>query len=405
MSRKQLASAVIVLTLSYILIGSASAQAVKVVDKPGDGQWTISFSRKNGPDVFELDTFRKTKAEALQEAERLKAWSNSMDANSSWRLAVILIEGEDAHPAKASTGDGGQDSPKVRDPVQMLQDANKRLMDELSKTLNDINKEVVKNALEKKNRELQDDIKRVTKAKEYLVKNVNKLTDDDFKQINGLISSYNGRLDTYRSEPNGAAFSNYSRMNPVSASSLEKVRRWKAAKAKQAQLANDKRKLDGEKSRIDQERRALAQEGRAIRDEQARLRALREQARGGGPYYLQYDELRVFGGDIPRQAGPFDTYEAAKAASKNLGFIRAEKQITIMDGAGQRFDLDTYTPPKKVDAAELEKAEDELRQRQAEYQRRLQKYQQELLSGYNQTLTTHQGDIQSHAADVQSLEQ
>ena len=64
----------------------------------------MSFSRKDNPNSFELDKFCKTKSEALQETERLKAWSDSMAANSSWRLAVILINGEDAPALKTPTG-------------------------------------------------------------------------------------------------------------------------------------------------------------------------------------------------------------------------------------------------------------------------------------------------------------
>lgn len=96
MSQMRFIATATVLIILSTLASSTMAQTVKVVDKPGNNGWDISFSRKNEPDVFELDTSRKSKAEALEEAERLKRWSDGMDTSSSWRLAVIRIEGADA---------------------------------------------------------------------------------------------------------------------------------------------------------------------------------------------------------------------------------------------------------------------------------------------------------------------
>ena len=400
MLRKMFSLSAVVLGLAFIQTSTTLAQAVKMVDKPGDGQWTISFSRKNGPDVFELDTFKKTKSEALQEAERLKNWSNSMDANSSWRLAVILIEGEDAHPAKASSGE--QDVPKIRDPLQRLLEANNKLMDDLQKTLNDINKEDVKKALEKKRMEVKDAYERVKKAKEVMVKNVGKVADDDFKQVNGLIASYNSKVDTYKSEQYGNVFANYPRINPVTPASMGKVQQWKQAKDKQAQLAVDKQKLDGEKSRIDQEREGLAREGRAIQDEEARLNGLRQQATSSnGPYYATFSGDVIIPGvysAFGEGATRFNTYEELMAALRRAD---ATSGYTIHDGNGNVV----TGPPKKADTTGLDEAEAALRERRAEYNKRLQKYRQELLGGYNERLQTHQGNVQAHAADVSSLNQ
>ena len=41
------------------------------------------------------------------------------------------------------------------------------------------------------------------------MKNVNKLNDDNFKEMNSLIVGYNKKLVTYQSEPGGRAFSIY----------------------------------------------------------------------------------------------------------------------------------------------------------------------------------------------------
>lgn len=381
MSRKLFSITAIVLGLMLIEASTTLAQTVNVVDKPGDGQWTISFSRKDGPNVFELDTFKKTKAEALQEAERLKGWSNSMDANSSWRLAVILIEGEDAPPPKPPTTDG--DGPKLRDPLQNLD----KKIDGLSKDL----QESLKKVLKESKQDVDSAVKRVKELKEFMVKNTDKLNDDNFKQINGLIADYNGKVDKYKSGPNGAAFSVYPRMNPVSPQAMEKVGKWKQATARKQQLASAKQTLDGEKSRLDQERSALAEEGRSLRAEEARVRSLRQQANAGdGPYKARPSGDVVIDGVFLGYRS-YPTYEGARAFAGESG--------TVLDRNGNGV----ATPPAQVDSAKLDKAEDDLRERQAEYKRRLEKYRQELLGGYNARLQSHRSSVQGHAADVKSL--
>ena len=98
-------------------MGSAAAQEIKWEPRAVGGQWTISFSRKFAPSNFEVEAFRMTKAEAVQVVDRLTAWSNSMDSNSSWRLAVILIEGKDSQPPKQTSE---ADAPAIRDPAEDL---------------------------------------------------------------------------------------------------------------------------------------------------------------------------------------------------------------------------------------------------------------------------------------------
>lgn len=83
---------------------SAPAQEIKVVRKPPGSiepcqsvvydEWSVSYSRKNGPTVFEFDSTQKTEKDARKRAQKLIDWSNEMAPNSDWRLAVILIEGE-----------------------------------------------------------------------------------------------------------------------------------------------------------------------------------------------------------------------------------------------------------------------------------------------------------------------
>lgn len=97
-----------------MLCSVADAQQVVVKDKPGEGKWTVSFSRRHAPKVFQLQTHCSTLAEAKAEAQSLVAWSNSMDPDSDWRLAVIEIEGEDTKPKKPDS-DEKPDSDKKPD--------------------------------------------------------------------------------------------------------------------------------------------------------------------------------------------------------------------------------------------------------------------------------------------------
>lgn len=89
-----------------------TAQTIKVVPQDNAGEWTVSFSRRHDPKTFELDSFHKTLVAAKTRAEKLVAWSDSMEADSSWRLAQILIEGEDGNAEDSA--DEGKATPNRR---------------------------------------------------------------------------------------------------------------------------------------------------------------------------------------------------------------------------------------------------------------------------------------------------
>eukprot|EP00913_Durusdinium_trenchii_P013335 g12516.t1 len=72
--------------------------------KQGTGSsYDFSYSRKNGPTVFELGGSARTAAEATDKLRQLLNWSNSMPTNSGWRLAVIEVE----VPGQSTGGGGG----------------------------------------------------------------------------------------------------------------------------------------------------------------------------------------------------------------------------------------------------------------------------------------------------------
>ena len=105
-----------------------------------------------------------------------------------------------------------------------------------------------------------------------MVRNVDKLNDDNFRQINGLIAEYNGKVEKYKTEPGGEAFALYPRMNQITPQSMEKVKKWQQAKANQAQLAESKKTLDEEKSRINQERECWLKRGNVFENKKPNFR-------------------------------------------------------------------------------------------------------------------------------------
>jgi len=113
MIARQFFRSVVFIILLGIAAASCQAQAIQVVRKPpvrqpGPGEfmaydsWTVSYSRVHGPDVFELGSSHRSLASAQAAAQRLVAWSNTIEGG--WKLAVILIEG-DASIIRSGDGD------------------------------------------------------------------------------------------------------------------------------------------------------------------------------------------------------------------------------------------------------------------------------------------------------------
>jgi hypothetical protein len=202
MSWSDLSRAAGLLGLCLSLAGSAAGQTLKVIDKPGAGQWTISFSRVNGPGVFELDGFRNTRAEALKRAQQLKAWSDGMDARSSWRLAVILIEGEDAQPGTPKREES--EGPTPTELLARLKEA-KDAVDRARKV-----EKGEASILSAKERKLGDTIKeykdmvqqsarQIVEARKTLTGGVSGLTEARLREVNALIDGYNRQIQDFRS--------------------------------------------------------------------------------------------------------------------------------------------------------------------------------------------------------------
>ena len=61
MSKRFLTTCAALASLLSVFSDTSRAQTLQVVDKPGDGEWTVSFSRKDNPNSFELDKFCKDK--------------------------------------------------------------------------------------------------------------------------------------------------------------------------------------------------------------------------------------------------------------------------------------------------------------------------------------------------------
>ena len=193
------------LVFAFSLTAISEAQQIQVRKKPvpqhGQGeyveydQWTVSYSRKNGPGVFELDTVCKTEQQARQRAQKLIAWSNSMDANSDWRLAVILIEGEPS--VKGKTEELKKSAEEGKKAFDYLKEAKEAI---------DKAKEVKEKGLTAEERKLGDTLKEYTdrikdtyenvkNLKSNMLSMTGKISRKQFDEANKLIASYNKSRD------------------------------------------------------------------------------------------------------------------------------------------------------------------------------------------------------------------
>ena len=77
--------------------------------------------------------------------------------------------------------------------------------------------------------------------------------------------------------------------------------------------------------------------------------------------------------------------------------------LYILNGAGNDVTNASAVSTPTVDAADLARREDRLRQQQADYQRRLRKYQRDLFAGYSERLSKHQSNVENHDSDVDAL--
>jgi hypothetical protein len=155
-SLPELIMRIIALLVACGLFSSSTlfAQSVNVANKSGTGEWTVSFSRLNGPLAFELDSFYPTLATAKKRAEKLIAWSQQMPPNSQWKLHTIKIEGEDSFGR-----------PKL----------NRKPGDTLREYMKSISAAYA----------------RAKSAKDSLTSRLYGTTEAEFERVNGVIASYN----------------------------------------------------------------------------------------------------------------------------------------------------------------------------------------------------------------------
>jgi hypothetical protein len=273
----------------------ATAQPVVVNPKPGNGGWDVSYTRLfekgDPPSGTELSTTCKTLAAAKQEAARLQKWSQSMDANSDWRLKKIYIEGEDAAgPPK----DAAPRTPSLADKVQSAVEAAKDLKEKADKAKEKVDdvKETYdrakwgakfladpKAALEEKvegwekraqkdARKLGDTLKeygdnvadaykRAKDLKDDLLKMDKATMEKSFKKVNDAVAAYNKTADE------GAKFFDgksgpFPKMKEVGPDTAKAAAEWKDARNLQFDLESRKDQLDKKKEELDRERTKLA---------------------------------------------------------------------------------------------------------------------------------------------------
>ncbi|MFN6130200.1 MAG: hypothetical protein ACK57G_17340 [Planctomycetota bacterium] len=413
-------SIIVSIVMVATLIGVASAQQVIVKEKPGEGKWWISYSRKHAPEVFELHTGCKTLAAAKAEAQRLIAWSNSMQANSSWRLAIIEIEGEDAQAPKA---DGPQFPGWRESDSDAMNSLRKDTQDNLKKVL----QEDVENVFKKKKRDLEDVFNRVKDFKTYAVRNVDKLSEEKFREVNALVSQYNSQANAYSSQqPGGEYFAALPQLTPLGPELLQKADDWRKAKEDQFALEEKKQGLDGDKERLETERERLIQEGREIKAKEERIASLERASASGdesgpltGPFTLYTGQYSNTDGS---KVGDFNSFQEARAAGQRHMSQNASEQPNygITDKNGTRIEYDGLFGSKKVsdaqitrsaapkdekkesDQAELARLKAELAKRKSSRNDALSKYKSDLES-YNAVLKEYEGATRSHKSRIEDL--
>jgi len=200
--------AFIAIALCGFFIDSAFAQKVVVKKKPAPqvgkdqfveyDEWVVSFSRNNGPTVFELDSFHKTEADARKRADQLIQWSNTIQASGS-KLAIIEIKGE----------------PSVRNRNGTKKDGSLNLPDlklNPNRKLGDVFREYSKL--------LSTRFESAKKAKDEAIARTTSLTQKEFDAVNKLVDDYNKRREAVRGET-GYYFSQFQRLAPVTRSDLK----------------------------------------------------------------------------------------------------------------------------------------------------------------------------------------
>jgi hypothetical protein len=305
---------------ALILAGPASAQPVVVIPKPGDGCWTVSYTRmfeKGDPPTGTAMSgmFRKLSS-ARAEAARLQRWSQSMTDGSEWKLKKIYIEGEDAEgpPPKSAApqapslfdavakklehdravndslrdlGVGRTETGKLaaellKDPAGALTkdlvgkglskavsvaegEAKKKLEKEAADLLAQPNAKLteVKSKFKDYLKNVEDAYKRARDAKTELMGLTKDQAEKRFKEVNALVDRYN---KSAAATPPGLApvGSLLPRLTPVGPGTVKKAEEWRDALKQQFALERKKSALDSLKAVLDSERSRLEREWKAL---------------------------------------------------------------------------------------------------------------------------------------------
>ena len=238
------------------------AQNIVVIPRADDYEWTVNFSRVHGPDVFELDSFHSTLAAARNRAQELVQWSNSMESNSGWRLAIIQIEGADSRPRPSNSPLGPKLpawSPVSREFVQNLDNAT------IDVFLHSENS-------------LRGAYERAAIATEFLFTNVPALTDEKFSEVNGLITEFNDQVDVLQSGTDGEAFSGVPKMQLVMDETIEEAENWREAVQEQFFLEEEYDELSNEQEELVEDRKDLIDERQSIKALEQEVEQLTNQA-------------------------------------------------------------------------------------------------------------------------------
>lgn len=286
-----------VLTLASLASDVAWAQ-IKVVKKPppplGPDQyvvydhWVSSWGlRDDPPDEYPMGiTGHRTLAEATAAAQ---AHMNRTRGNGYWAVTHYLIEGEPSVRSKqgpsfpdaehlekdvlAAIRGTDQNQRQATDSPLDSSDAQDKLFYDTFKSLNKVLTKDALAALRGKANSVSAAYRRANEAKKLLVRNVDRLNEQNFQRINGLIGEYNGLVDTYsREDPGREYFAALPRIQPVGTEFVERLKPWDEAAEKRADLERRKQELDAAKQQLDVQREQLVDGVVAQEDEETRLK-------------------------------------------------------------------------------------------------------------------------------------
>ena len=407
---------------------AAHAQAIKVVKKPAPAlgpddyvvydHWVSSWGlRDDPPDVYSLGVAGHPTVDAATAAA--KAHMARTAGNGALAVTHYLIEGEPSIRSRKG--------PSLPDDKRAETDALSKLDKDAKESVFKVLKGDLENLFRKKNQDVKDAYRRAKVAKEFVVRNVDRIAEDDFNRVNGLINSYNSMKDQYASdELNPTYFAALPRMTPVSAESLKGLReKWKASQESRNTLEDEKIALDAEQQRLKIERERLLKESADLQNEQNLIAALERAPVEDtnpleGPFTLYTGQFSNTRGS---KQGEYPSFTEARSLGEQHMSTNSTKQpnYRIADKNGNDVEFDGLSGQKKVSNARIEQSRRKerpvdtgtsLSSRKANFANRQQnrvttlsdykadlgKYQQRL-SDYRQKLKTHESSLQKWKDD------